>query len=148
MFFSTRLETGVFVGRPADFLFMLIFNYICSAIVSLSLWYLWSQWSPHMMEPMVMSILYIWCQINKESIVQFLYGTQLPAVYLPWVLFGIKFIIFREIFCWKENTTNILSPHRISKTGSGPCRCSRGSGLEEPFSLPSSADSVSSLVAG
>ena len=50
---SLRLETGVFAGRPADFLFMLIFNYICDEIVSLSLWYLWSQWFPHMMDPMV-----------------------------------------------------------------------------------------------
>ena len=59
------------------------------------------------------SILYIWCQTNEESIVHFLFGTQLPAVYLPLVLFGLKFIIFREIFCWKENTTNIFIPSQV-----------------------------------
>ena len=71
---------------------MLIFNYICDEIVSLFLWYLWSQWFPHMVDPMVMSILYVWCQINRDEVVIFWFGDQFKAMYLPWVLFGLNFL--------------------------------------------------------
>ena len=40
-----------------------------------------------------MSIVYIWCQLNKDTIVNFWFGTQFKAMYLPWVLFGFKLII-------------------------------------------------------
>ena len=33
--YSLRLETGLFSGRPADYLFMLIFNWICCVIIGL-----------------------------------------------------------------------------------------------------------------
>merc|ERR1712037_307185 len=42
---------------------------------------------------MVMSILYVWCQLNKDTIVNFWFGTQFKAMYLPWVLFGFNMII-------------------------------------------------------
>ena len=45
------------------------------------------------MDPMVMAILYVWCQLNKDTIVNFWFGTQFKAMYLPWVLFGFKLII-------------------------------------------------------
>ena len=37
--------------------------------------------------------MYIWCQLNKDTIVNFWFGTQFKAMYLPWVLFGFKLII-------------------------------------------------------
>ena len=40
-----------------------------------------------------MSILYVWCQLNKDTIVNFWFGTQFKAMYLPWVLFGFNMII-------------------------------------------------------
>ena len=46
-----------------------------------------------LMDPMVMSILYVWCQLNKDTIVNFWFGTQFKAMYLPWVLFGFNLII-------------------------------------------------------
>ena len=82
-----RLETGIFDGRPADYLFMLIFNWLLSVIVALFLQI------PMLMDPMVMSILYVWCQLNKDTIVNFWFGTQFKAMYLPWVLFGFNLII-------------------------------------------------------
>ena len=48
---------------------------------------------PFIMDPMVMSILYVWCQLNKDTIVNFWFGTQFKAMYLPWVLFGFNMII-------------------------------------------------------
>ena len=66
---------------------MLAFNLILSVIIGLFLSF------PVLMDPMVMSILYVWCQINKDTIVTFWFGTQFKAMYLPWVLFGMKFIM-------------------------------------------------------
>ena len=85
--FSLRLETGIFDGRPADYLFMLLFNWVLAVIVALGLSI------PFLMDPMVMSILYVWCQLNKDTIVNFWFGTQFKAMYLPWVLFGFNMII-------------------------------------------------------
>ena len=59
--FSLRLETGIFDGRPADYLFMLIFNWLLAVIVALFMQI------PMLMDPMVMSILYVWCQLNKVT---------------------------------------------------------------------------------
>lgn len=33
--YSSRLETSTFAGRPADYFFMLIFNWLCCVIVGL-----------------------------------------------------------------------------------------------------------------
>lgn len=45
------------------------------------------------MDPMVLSVLYIWCQLNKEQIVSFWFGTRFKAGYFPWVLFAINLVI-------------------------------------------------------
>lgn len=45
------------------------------------------------MDPMVLSVLYVWCQLNKEQIVSFWFGTRFKAVYLPWVLFAFNMVI-------------------------------------------------------
>jgi len=85
--YSVRLETGLFNGRPADYLFLLLFNWATLVVTSLAfnIWML--------MEPMILSVLYIWCQINKDTIVNFWFGSQFRAIYLPWVLFGFNFIL-------------------------------------------------------
>lgn len=85
--YSSRLETGVFDGRPADYLFLLIFNWLCLVIIGfigeIGL----------LMDPMILSVLYVWCQLNKDQIVMFWFGTQFKAMYLPWVLVGFNMII-------------------------------------------------------
>lgn len=85
--YSVRLEQGLFAGRPADYFFLLLFNWATLVIIALAfnIWML--------MEPMILSVLYIWCQVNKDSIVNFWFGTQFRAIYLPWVLFGFNFIL-------------------------------------------------------
>ncbi|RDD43037.1 Derlin-1 [Trichoplax sp. H2] len=77
--YSIRLETGLFDGRPADFIFMLIFCWLTLILL---------------MTPMVLSVLYVWCQVNRDVIVQFFFGTQFKAMYLPWV-FAIFNIVIR-----------------------------------------------------
>lgn len=45
------------------------------------------------MDPMVLSVLYVWCQLNKEVIVNFWFGTSFKAMYLPWILLLFNLII-------------------------------------------------------
>jgi len=85
--YSIRLETGVFDGKPADYLFMLVFNWICLIIIGLL------ASIPLLMNPMVLSVLYVWCQFNKDQIVQFWFGTQFKAMYLPWVLLAFNLVV-------------------------------------------------------
>jgi hypothetical protein len=59
--------------------------YICYSLIILFLQVL--------MVPMVISILYVWCQLNKDVIVNFWFGSQFKAMYLPWVLCAFNFII-------------------------------------------------------
>ena len=66
---------------------MLIFNWTLCVIIALFLQFY------VLMDPMLMSVLYVWCQINKDYIVHFWFGTQFKAMYLPWVLFGFNLII-------------------------------------------------------
>ena len=49
---------------------MLTFNWICCVIVSLFMGI------PFLMDPMVLATLYVWCQLNKDVIVNFWFGTQ------------------------------------------------------------------------
>ena len=45
------------------------------------------------LDAMVLSVLYVWCQLNKEVIVTFWFGTRFKAIYLPWVLLGFNMIL-------------------------------------------------------
>jgi len=85
--YSLRLETDQFNGRPADYLFLLIFNWLSIVLISLFMNVML------LMDPMVLSVLYIWCNLNKEVIVNFWFGTQFKALYLPWVLLGFNIIM-------------------------------------------------------
>ncbi|XP_018014876.1 derlin-1 [Hyalella azteca] len=85
--YSLRLETGLFLGRTADYLFMLLFTWLCCVVVALMGNIMM------LMDPMVMCVLYVWCQLNQETIVSFWFGTQFKAMYLPWVLLGFNLIV-------------------------------------------------------
>jgi derlin-1 len=81
------LETDHYRQSPSDYLFLLIFNWFCCATFGL-LFDL-----PLLMEPMVLSVLYIWCQLNKEVIVTFWFGSRFKAMYLPWVLLAFNMLM-------------------------------------------------------
>ena len=85
--YSSRLETGTFDGKPADYLFMLLFNWTLLVLISLFAGLL------YFMDPMILSVMYIWCQLNHDAIVSFWFGTQFKAIYLPWVLVGFNMIV-------------------------------------------------------
>ncbi|XP_058031971.1 derlin-1 isoform X3 [Ahaetulla prasina] len=85
--YSSRLETGAFEGRPADYMFMLLFNWICIVISGLLMN------MQFLMIPLIMSVLYVWAQLNRDMIVSFWFGTRFKACYLPWVILGFNYII-------------------------------------------------------
>jgi len=85
--YSTRLESGLYDGRPADYALVLIFSWLVMLVIAFFIGL------PLLMEPLVLAVLYIWCQTNKEQIVQFWFGTQFKAMYLPWILLGFNMIL-------------------------------------------------------
>jgi derlin-1 len=84
--YSLRLESGVFDGRPAEYFFLLSFNSFCCVAAGFVMSF------PYLMWTMVMSLIYIWCMINKDYVVHYWFGIQLKARYLPWVMFALSFI--------------------------------------------------------
>ncbi len=50
------------------------------------------------MDPMILSVLYVWCQLNKDVVVNFWFGTRFKAMYLPWVLLAFNFILSGAMF--------------------------------------------------
>jgi len=85
--YSKDLESGHFDGHTADYLFMLIFNWICCTIICFAaeIYFL--------LEPMVLSVLYVWCQFNKDRVVSFWFGMVFKALYLPWILVAFNMIL-------------------------------------------------------
>lgn len=108
--YSLRLETDHFKSSPADYFFLLIFNGLCCLIIGIffDLPVSVVKWAcalftcnslpmlidlQLLMDPMILSVLYIWCQLNKDVIVNFWFGTRFKAMYLPWVLLGFNLIL-------------------------------------------------------
>ncbi|CAL8289034.1 unnamed protein product [Merluccius merluccius] len=85
--YSTRLETGSFAGKPADYVFLLSFNWLCIVIAGLLMD------MQLLMVSLIMSVLYVWAQLHKETIVSFWFGTRFKACYLPWVIMGFNWVI-------------------------------------------------------
>jgi len=46
-----------------------------------------------LMDPMIMSVIYVYCMLNQDQIVSFWFGTRFKARYLPWALFGVNFML-------------------------------------------------------
>nr|CAH8873054.1 unnamed protein product [Trichobilharzia regenti] len=85
--YSSRLENGMFLGRTADYVFMFMFTWLTLVIVSfLAAFYV-------LLEPMVLTVLYIWSQLNRDVPVQFWFGMQFKAMYFPWVLVIFNLIV-------------------------------------------------------
>jgi derlin-1 len=78
---------GTFNGKPADYIFCLFFLWICNVIAGsiLSLYVL--------MDAMILSVMYIWCQLNKEAMMSFWFGMQFKAMYMPWVIMLFNWIV-------------------------------------------------------
>lgn len=85
--YSLRLENEEFRGKPADYLFMLIFNWVTISLISFFMRI------PLLMDSMVIAALYVWCQFNKDVVVSFWFGTRFKAQFLPWILLAFNMIL-------------------------------------------------------
>lgn len=85
--YSKQLETDHFKQKPGDYFYLLFFNWILCLLIGLLMDL------PLLMDPMVLSVLYVWCKLNKDVIVNFWFGTRFKAMYLPWVLLGMNLIL-------------------------------------------------------
>uniref|UniRef100_A0A182VUI8 Derlin n=1 Tax=Anopheles minimus TaxID=112268 RepID=A0A182VUI8_9DIPT len=85
--YSLRLESDHYKQKPGDYFYMLFFNWILCVIVGLLVDL------PILMDPMVLSVLYVWCKLNQDVIVSFWFGMRFKAMYLPWVLLGMNMIL-------------------------------------------------------
>lgn len=110
--YSLRLETEQFKRSPSDYVFLLFFNWICLVIVGCianfyvsvyqhEIFYqIWEMYMcklnfffKYLMDPMVISVVYVWSQLNTNTTVIFWFGTQFKAMYLPWALLAIHWIV-------------------------------------------------------
>ncbi|GCC23791.1 derlin-1 [Chiloscyllium punctatum] len=89
--YSSSLERGFFDGRTADYIFMLFFNWICTVIVGLTMGML------ILFVPLVLTVVYVWAQLNKDQIVTFWFGMTFKACYLPWALLIFNFILRNSV---------------------------------------------------
>lgn len=102
---------GTFNGKPADYIFCLFFLWLCNVVVGsiLSIYVsarVDDRFSPEfntsiglslsskvLMDAMILSVMYIWCQLNKETMMSFWFGMQFKAMYMPWVIMLFNWII-------------------------------------------------------
>jgi hypothetical protein len=57
-----------------------------------------------LMDGMILSVMYIWCQLNKETMMSFWFGMQFKAMYMPWVIMLFNWIIsgsYVELFLFQ-----------------------------------------------
>ena len=72
---------------------MLLFNWVSSVIIALFMDI------KVLMDPMVLSILYVWCQLNKDQIVNFWFGSQFKAMYLVSLVQynpALRYLLFKK----------------------------------------------------
>lgn len=81
-----------FNNRHADFAYMLL---VCWAgVASLCL----LVGLPLLMEPLVMAVIYVWCQYNKDAQLSFFFGTRFRAAIFPWIMFAFHFVLHQTFW--------------------------------------------------
>jgi hypothetical protein len=83
---SSSLETSIYDGRKADYVFFLLFS---AAFLLLSTVLLKSA---IVAGGLLSSIVYLWSRKNPELEMSFMFGLRFKAIYLPWVLCGFKML--------------------------------------------------------
>ncbi|TPX37279.1 hypothetical protein SeMB42_g00914 [Synchytrium endobioticum] len=78
--YSNQLNSSLFAGRNAEFVFFVLFIMTGLDILSFVM-------KPYiLLDGLVMAIVYLWAQVNRDSEVSFMFGFRFKAIYLPLVL--------------------------------------------------------------
>lgn len=81
--YSLRLEQGHFEKRTADYVWACTFVWAVLLIIA------WLASNMIIGQSFVMAIVYIWCSMNADQIVNFWFGMAFQAMYFPWVLLAM-----------------------------------------------------------
>lgn len=89
--YNLRLEAH-FNKRHADFAYMLLFCWSVISLLSLLTGLML------LMEPLVMCVIYVWCQYNKDVQLSFFFGTRFKAAIFPWIMFAFNFLLHQSLW--------------------------------------------------
>lgn len=86
------LERTTFAGRQNDFIYCL---FIIIALLNIGNIlakqpFLWDSFS--------MAIVYLWCRNNGDEMVSFMFSIQVPALWLPLLMFAVQFVIEQKVW--------------------------------------------------
>eukprot|EP00123_Amoebidium_parasiticum_P007717 comp18312_c0_seq1/m.19374 comp18312_c0_seq1/g.19374 ORF comp18312_c0_seq1/g.19374 comp18312_c0_seq1/m.19374 type:complete len:252 (-) comp18312_c0_seq1:47-802(-) len=85
--YSRLNEEETFEGKPADYVTFLLFCALCLLPVGLFVPFRILGIS------LMMCMVYLWSQINKDRVVSFFFGLRFKAMYFPWVLMGFNVLM-------------------------------------------------------
>ncbi|KAG2230514.1 hypothetical protein INT48_008319 [Thamnidium elegans] len=84
---SLQLETEIFQGQPADYIFFHLFSSgLQLAAASVFDMFVLS-------DGLLLSIAYLWAQHNRDTPVTFMFGIRFKALYLPWAMIATDFLM-------------------------------------------------------
>jgi len=102
--YSYGLEAGYFSGRPAEYVYLLLFSLINCVICGLLFEF------PILMPMTMFVVLYIWCMINPDEIVSFWFGTKFK------VLINHIFQSIQQTFLLRQSFSRGLCLHLTSSS--------------------------------
>ncbi|TPX32818.1 hypothetical protein SmJEL517_g04117 [Synchytrium microbalum] len=80
--YSSQLNSTLFLAREADYVYFILFVMASLNVMAIFM-------KPYILtDGLVMAIVYLWSQMNRETTVTFMFGFKFPAIYLPFVLVG------------------------------------------------------------
>lgn len=84
--YSLQLETEVFAGRTADYIYFFLVTGAAELVAAKFLDLI------VLSDSFLLSIAYLWSRHNSEVPVSFMFGIRFKAQYLPWVLVGYDYL--------------------------------------------------------
>ena len=91
-----------------------------------------------LMDAMILSVMYIWCQLNKETMMSFWFGMQFKAMYMPWVIMLFNWIVSGSyvvpLSLLLTSSSNVL--HSFQTVGATVWHCRGSSLLLSRFQVP------------
>lgn len=85
--YGRRLSEGTFGNRPADecffYLCLVFFCNLAGWMFGLKVFY----------DLLVLGVIYVWAQCNRDVMCNFYFGIKMKAAYLPWALAGFSFVL-------------------------------------------------------
>jgi hypothetical protein len=85
--YSRQLEESYFQGKPADYFYFLFIVMGIGDLVGFYMRYV------IMSQSLIAAIVYVWSQVNRDRTVNFMFGLQFKAFFLPFVLLAYELIL-------------------------------------------------------